>query len=116
MDVKLLAKYLYGDSIFGKSARVGSGTVTANRRFDQSNAVVKIGTEKIEIGTDFFGAIVGDNCRLGANVTTTPGTFIGAYTWIFPTCQVRGFVPAEKRLMPEAKYMMVDNPRVELKA
>lgn len=105
-----------GDSIIGKSTRVGSGTILANRRFDQKNITVKNSTgEKVDVGTDFFGAIVGDNSRLGANCTTLPGSFIGNYTWILPTVQVRGFVPSEKRIFPVTNVRIEENPRVELK-
>lgn len=104
-----------GDTILGKSTRIGSGIILANRRFDQKNITVKINGEKVDVGTDFFGAIIGDSTRLGANSTTVPGTFIGPYTWILPTVQVRGFVPAEKRIFPLATYRVEDNPKVELK-
>lgn len=104
-----------GDTILGKSTRIGSGIILANRRFDQQNITVKINGEKHDVGTDFFGAIIGDSTRLGANSTTVPGTFIGPYTWILPTVQVRGFVPAEKRVFPMAEYRIDENPRVELK-
>lgn len=105
-----------GDSIIGKSTRVGSGTILANRRFDQKNITIKNSAgEKVDVGTDFFGAIVGDNSRLGANCTTLPGSFIGNYTWILPTVQVRGFVPSEKRIFPVTNVRIEDNPRVELK-
>jgi len=104
-----------GNSILGKSARVGSGTILANRRFDQKNIEIKINGTKYNTETDFFGAIVGDSSRLGANCTTIPGTAIGPYTWILPTVQVRGFVPAEKRIMPQAQYTVTENPKVELK-
>ena len=104
-----------GDSIIGKSTRIGSGTILANRRFDQQNIQIKIDGKKYDTGTDFFGAIVGDNTRLGANSTSIPGTCIGPYTWILPTVQVRGFIPAEKRILPKAEYTIQDNPRVELK-
>ena len=104
-----------GDSIIGKSTRIGSGTILANRRFDQKNIQIKINGEKFDTGTDFFGAIVGDNTRLGANSTSIPGTCIGPYTWILPTVQVRGFIPAEKRILPKAEYVIQENPRVELK-
>ena len=104
-----------GDSIIGKSARIGSGTILANRRFDQQNIKIKLNGEKYDTGTDFFGAIVGDNTRLGANSTSIPGTCIGPYTWILPTVQVRGFIPAEKRILPKAEYIIQDNPKVELK-
>ena len=104
-----------GDTILGKSTRIGSGIILANRRFDQKNITIKINGEKYDVGTDFFGAIIGDSTRLGANSTTVPGTFIGPYTWILPTVQVRGFVPAEKRVFPMAEYRIDENPRVELK-
>ena len=104
-----------GDTILGKSTRIGSGIILANRRFDQQNITVKINGEKHDVGTDFFGAIIGDSTRLGANSTTVPGTFIGPYTWILPTVQVRGFVPAEKRVFPLATYRVDENPKVELK-
>ena len=104
-----------GDTILGKSTRIGSGIILANRRFDQKNITVKINGEKYDVGTDFFGAVIGDSTRLGANSTTVPGTFIGPYTWILPTVQVRGFVPAEKRVFPLAEYRVEENPRVELK-
>lgn len=104
-----------GDTILGKSTRIGSGIILANRRFDQQNITVKINGKKHDVGTDFFGAIIGDSTRLGANSTTVPGTFIGPYTWILPTVQVRGFVPAEKRIYPLAQYRVDENPKVELK-
>ncbi|MCL2383883.1 MAG: hypothetical protein FWC79_07200 [Oscillospiraceae bacterium] len=113
---KIASLTFVGDSVLGKSARIGSGVVTANRRFDQANVWAKIGKEQIDMEIDFFGAVVGDNTRLGANATTIPGTFIGPYSWIFPTCQVRGFIPAEKRMLPKEEYIMMDNPRVELKS
>ena len=104
-----------GDSILGKSARVGSGTILANRKFDQKNIEIKIDGKKYDTGTDFFGAIVGDSTRFGANCVSIPGTCIGPYTWILPTVQVRGFVPAEKRILPKAEYVVQDNPKVDLK-
>ncbi|MEG0872999.1 MAG: DapH/DapD/GlmU-related protein [Clostridia bacterium] len=104
-----------GDSIIGKSTRVGSGTILANRRFDQSNILVKIQEKKFDVGTDFFGAIIGDNTRLGANSTTLPGSFIGPYTWILPGVEVRGFIPKEKRVFPVQQLRIEDNEIIELK-
>lgn len=112
---KVASLAFVGDSILGKSARVGSGVILANRRFDQKNITIKMKGEIIDTNTDFYGSIIGDNSRLGANATSVPGTFIGPYTWILPTVQVRGFVPAEKRVFPMAEYRMSDNPKIELK-
>ncbi len=104
-----------GDSIIGKSTRVGSGCILANRRFDQKNITIKKNGEKIDVGTDFFGSVIGDNSRMGANSTAVPGTFIGPYTWIMPTVQVRGFVPREKRIFNKQELLIVDNEKVDLK-
>ena len=101
--------------MLGTSTRIGSGIIVANRRFDQGNIDVKINGEKYSTDRDFFGAIIGDSTRLGANATTIPGTLIGPYTWILPTVQVRGFVPAEKRVFPVQEYRITDNEKVELK-
>lgn len=112
---KVASLAFVGDSILGKSTRIGSGTILANRRFDQKNITAKINGDKIDTGLDFFGSIIGDNTRLGANVASLPGAFIGPYTWILPTLQIRGFIPAEKRLFPKTEYIMTDNEKVELK-
>lgn len=112
---KVASLAFVGDTILGRSTRIGSGVITANRRFDQKNITVKMNGEKIDVGTDFFGSIIGDNSRLGANAVTLPGTFIGKYTWILPGVQARGFIEAEKRVFPKTEYMVTDNPRIELK-
>lgn len=112
---KVASLAFVGDSILGKSTRIGSGTIVANRRFDQKNITIRVEGEKIDTGSDFFGSIIGDNTRLGANVASLPGAFIGPYTWILPGLQVRGFIPAEKRLFPKVEYIMTDNQKVELK-
>ncbi len=112
---KVASLAFVGDSILGKSTRIGSGTILANRRFDQKDITIKINEEKIDTGLDFFGSIIGDNSRLGANVASLPGTFIGSYTWVLPGLQVRGFIPAEKRIFPKIEYIITNNPKVELK-
>ena len=112
---KVASLAFVGDSILGRATRIGSGVILANRRFDQKNVTIKLNEEKIDTTTDFFGSIIGDNTRLGANSTAVPGTFIGSYTWILPTVQVRGFVPSQKRVFPTAEYKITDNPKIELK-
>lgn len=112
---KVASLAFVGDTILGKSARIGSGVILANRRFDQKNITVKMNGERIDVGTDFFGSIIGDNSRLGANAVALPGTFIGPYTWILPGVQARGFIEAEKRVFPVQELRIKDNPKVELK-
>ena len=112
---KVASLAFVGDTILGKSARIGSGVILANRRFDQNNITVKIDGEKIDTGSDFFGSIIGDNSILGANAVSLPGTFIGPYTWILPGVQVRGFIEEGKRVFPKTEYVIKENPKIELK-
>lgn len=112
---KVASLSFVGDSILGKSARIGSGVITANRRFDQGNIRVKKGYEKEDTKTDFFGLVLGDNSRIGANSATFPGTFIGSYTWIFPLTQVHGFIPELKRVSNKVELFSTENQKTELK-
>ena len=104
-----------GDSVLGKSARLGSGVITANRMFNQGNASVKFDGVKHDLGSDYFGCILGDYSRLGANSVTQPGTHIGPYTWVYPMTCVRGFIPAEKRVYEKKEFVFEENEKTVLK-
>ena len=112
---KVASLAFVGDSVLGKSARIGSGVITANRKFDQSTASITIQGVKTDLGRDFCGAVIGDSTRLGANSVTQPGTHIGPHTWIFPLTNVRGFIPAQKRVFVEQNLTMTDNEQRQLK-
>lgn len=112
---KVASLAFVGDSILGKSARIGSGVITANRRFDQDTIKVKINNEKEDTKTDYFGLVIGDNSRIGANSASFPGTFIGPYTWIFPLTQVHGFIPELKKVSNKKEMIFSENEKKELK-
>lgn len=113
---KIASLAFVGDSILGKSARIGSGVITANRRFDQKNITVKTENgERIDTNDSFFGCILGDYSRIGANSSVSPGTFIGPYSWIYPLTSVRGFIPAEKRVYNKHEIILEENEKVILK-
>lgn len=112
---KIASLSFAGDSIIGKSSRLGSGVITANRKFNQSNATVKIDGVKNDLGDSFFGCILGDSSRLGANSVTQPGTHIGPYSWVYPLTNVRGFIPRQKRVMNEERLVFEENEIVQLK-
>jgi len=111
---KVASLAFVGDSVLGASARIGSGVITANRRFDQGNVTLKLPDGAFEVGESYFGAVLGDSARLGANCVTQPGTHIGPYTWVFPLTNVRGFIPREKRAYHAHSIMTEDNGIVEL--
>lgn len=112
---KIASLAFAGDCVLGVSARIGSGVITANRKFNQSNATLKVGSERVDLQDSFFGCILGDSSRLGANAVTQPGTHIGPHTWIYPLTNVRGFIPAQKRVYHPREIIMEENELVELK-
>jgi UDP-N-acetylglucosamine diphosphorylase / glucose-1-phosphate thymidylyltransferase / UDP-N-acetylgalactosamine diphosphorylase / glucosamine-1-phosphate N-acetyltransferase / galactosamine-1-phosphate N-acetyltransferase len=67
-----------GDSLIGSRANLEAGAVLANRfneRDDKRICVVAAG-RLISTGVEKFGALVGDDSRIGANAVTTPGTLL----------------------------------------
>lgn len=104
-----------GDSIMGKNSRIGSGVIVANRAFSQSDVIIKDeNKEKINLGREAMGVILGDNARIGSNATTSPGTFIGKFSWIYPHTCIHGFVPEQKKVYDKQNLIFVDNERKEL--
>ncbi len=104
-----------GDSILGYAARVGSGTILGNRRFDQRIVEIKIGNEIFSTLTDKFGAILGDFVRLGAGVMASPGTIIGMHTWVYGGAQISGFIPADSLVKVRQTQEVVEKRRLDLK-
>jgi bifunctional UDP-N-acetylglucosamine pyrophosphorylase/glucosamine-1-phosphate N-acetyltransferase len=112
---KVASLAFVGDSVLGASARIGSGTITANRRFDQAAISVKLDGERHDLGSAFFGLILGDSSRLGANCVSQPGTHIGPYTWVMPMTNVRGAIAREKRVYTKSELVFDENAPTELK-
>lgn len=112
---KVASLAFVGDSVLGASARIGSGVITANRKFNQTNATLKVDGEKVDLGDSFFGLILGDSSRLGANSVSQPGTHVGPDSWIYPLTNIRGFIPALKRVYHPNTIVMEENEAIELK-
>jgi len=111
---KVASLAFVGDTVLGASARIGSGVITANRRFDQSNAVLKVDGVKSDLHDSFFGCILGDSARIGANSVTQPGTHIGHHTWVFPLTCVRGFIPSGRHVYNNSGFTTQEAEIVEL--
>lgn len=82
-----------GDSILGYKVHFGGGSVTSNQKSDLSEIVIKLDDIEYATGLSKLGAIIGDHCELGSNVTLNPGTILGQGVSIYPGAVVRGFVP-----------------------
>lgn len=101
-----------GDSIIGENARIGSGVIVANRAFSQSEVIIKDENKQpVNLGRESIGIILGDNSRVGANCTTSPGTIIGKFTWIYPHTCINGFIPAQKKVYDKQNIVFLENEK-----
>ncbi|QMU29345.1 DapH/DapD/GlmU-related protein [Adhaeribacter radiodurans] len=67
-----------GDSILGSNVNFEAGSITANHhndRLDKQITVVYNATH-LQTDTEKFGALVGDNSKIGANAVLSPGTLL----------------------------------------
>ncbi len=67
-----------GDSLLGVGANIEAGATIANYRNEMDDKEIKIvwrGTT-IKTGATKFGALVGDQARIGANSVIAPGAFL----------------------------------------
>lgn len=114
--VKMGTNTFVGDSILGEGARIGSGTIIGNRRFDQKEIVLKIEGQEYATGTDKLGVIMGDYTRLGSNVSTSPGTVVGRQSWVYANAVLSGFIPAQKLVKIRQTQEIVDKTDLLLSA
>jgi UDP-N-acetylglucosamine diphosphorylase / glucose-1-phosphate thymidylyltransferase / UDP-N-acetylgalactosamine diphosphorylase / glucosamine-1-phosphate N-acetyltransferase / galactosamine-1-phosphate N-acetyltransferase len=71
-----------GNSIIGSNVNIEAGAVTANHyneRLDKQIEVLYKG-EIIKTNTHKFGALIGDDCKIGANAVLFPGTLLAKNT------------------------------------
>jgi NDP-sugar pyrophosphorylase family protein len=67
-----------GDSLIGDNVNFEAGSVTANHYNERENKLISIyyNSKVITIGAEKFGALVGDNSKIGANAVLSPGTIL----------------------------------------
>ena len=73
-----------GDSVIGDNVNVGAGSITANLRFNEKNVGSSVDGNIQDTGRKKLGVIIGDNCKIGINVSFYPGVKIGAEKQILP--------------------------------
>jgi acetyltransferase-like isoleucine patch superfamily enzyme len=61
------------DSIIGRNVWFGGYSGTANVLLDRKNVRYQIDDNLVDTGTDHFGAVIGNNCTVGASVIILPG-------------------------------------------
>ncbi len=79
-----------GDSIVGRDASIGAGTVVANRGFKRDGERPEIDVlplekeEEVGTGRTRLGAVIGDDVQIGINCSLMPGVQIGSDARIGP--------------------------------
>ena len=71
-----------GDSVIASDVSMGSGTVLANLRLDESAVSSKVIDEQINTGRVKLGAMIGSGVRIGVNVSVMPGVKIGRGSFV----------------------------------
>jgi NDP-sugar pyrophosphorylase family protein len=75
---KLAHLNFVGDSIVGAGANLEAGSVVANYRNERSDKRIRVrlGSELVTLEIHKFGALIGDDCRIGANAVVAPGALV----------------------------------------
>jgi UDP-N-acetylglucosamine diphosphorylase / glucose-1-phosphate thymidylyltransferase / UDP-N-acetylgalactosamine diphosphorylase / glucosamine-1-phosphate N-acetyltransferase / galactosamine-1-phosphate N-acetyltransferase len=107
-----------GDSIVGVAARIGSGAILANRKFNQTEVKYKNDEgEVVGTGREFFGSVIGRHSRIGANVVLSPGTLIGEHTWVSSGCVIHGRYGSDLIISPPpTQVVATPKSRVQLRS
>lgn len=95
-----------GDSILGNRVNLGAGTKCANLKLDHKNITIRFEDQTIDTGLKKFGAIIGDDCQLGCNSVTNPGTLFGKQVFCYPCVNVGGVIRSKQIIRPTQKVMI----------
>ena len=66
-----------GDSVVGRDANLGAGTVVANLRHDDEAVEVTVKGERVSTGRRKFGVVVGDEVKTAVDTTLNAGVTLG---------------------------------------
>lgn len=67
-----------GDSLIGHRVNMEAGAIIANHFNERENKLITVmlDGQAVETGVTKFGALVGDDCKIGANAVLSPGTIL----------------------------------------
>lgn len=82
-----------GDSVVGENVSFGAGSVVGNFRLDEGVITSVVGQERVLTGRRKFGAVIGDNCRIGLHVSLNPGVKIGGGSFLGTATVVTHDIP-----------------------
>lgn len=67
-----------GDSVLGHGINLEAGSIVANYRNERTDKEIRVRVDGVlqRTGCDKFGALLGDQCRIGANAVLAPGAIL----------------------------------------
>lgn len=73
-----------GNSIIGRNVNFEAGSIAANHYNERTDKRIRVryNNQTIDTGVEKFGALVGDNCKIGANAVLSPGTILEKRTTV----------------------------------
>lgn len=98
-----------GDSVIGNNVAFGAGAVTGNLRLDEGNIIVECDGKKIDCGSNKFGAVIGNDVRIGVNTSLMPGVKIGAGSFVGAGIVVAENIPAKSFVRGNFKLKISEN-------
>lgn len=97
-----------GDCILGNRVNLGAGTKCANLKLDHKEIEILFEGKKIKTGLRKLGAIIGDECQIGCNAVTNPGTLIFPLALWYPCVNHGGVVPRRALVRSGERSQVVD--------
>jgi UDP-N-acetylglucosamine diphosphorylase / glucose-1-phosphate thymidylyltransferase / UDP-N-acetylgalactosamine diphosphorylase / glucosamine-1-phosphate N-acetyltransferase / galactosamine-1-phosphate N-acetyltransferase len=92
-----------GDSVLGERVNLEAGSIVANYRNERTDKAIWLrhDSTRYQTGVDKFGALMGDQCRIGANAVLAPGTLLTPGTVIARLALVDQDLPPLDGIAPE---------------
>ena len=82
-----------GHSVVGRWANLGAGTITSNLKNTYGPVRLNLGSERVETGLTFLGALIGDHVKTAIGTMLPTGCAIGTGANVYGTKRPEQHVP-----------------------
>lgn len=98
-----------GDSVIANNCHMTAGSITANFRLDEKTIKVEIFSKgEIDSGLRYLGVIMGENSKLGCNVTTMPGKKVGPNSIVGPGVVLKSDLEPNRSMFLKQEHIFKD--------
>ena len=105
LDKVQVPHYNYvGDSILGKGAHMGAGSICSNLKADKQTVIIH-GHREYATNLRKVGGFLGDFADIGCGSVINPGTVVGKGTSVYPLTSLRG-VYGENSIVKSAREIV----------